>query len=127
MRRLVVVAVGTALAAALAFGAGAFALHVWPGQEADPSPRYTFIDAIGIVRTSLVRNVQCEGYGSGWKPRWGAEFQDRGTWLVGAWCINQPGIQLIQGIEVTETLWRLYEDSGQVIPLTDSAVALMQP
>jgi hypothetical protein len=94
MKRVAIAAVGLAVAAALAFGAGAFALYVWPGHEQAPSssPRYTWLEAIGVVRATLAHEATCVVPGvSEHKARWGAIGPHRGAWWVAAFCGEGEG------------------------------------
>jgi hypothetical protein len=176
MRRLGIVAVGLAVLVSLAFGAGAFALYVWPGQEQavsvraaptvspaptlppvpSPSPvpthppvptvslpRYTRDEAMGLVRAALQQQGYCpeavpaELYGipmtprAGTKSHWSANFdRQRRTWSVAEFCYpegqQEPPADLIPPPEQAN-IWELIEDTGQVIPLNESAAALMRP
>jgi hypothetical protein len=54
MKRLGIAAAGLAVAATLAFGAGAFALLVWPGRGAGDEPRFKEHIVISFVRASPI-------------------------------------------------------------------------
>jgi hypothetical protein len=137
MKRLAIAAVGLAVAAILAIGAGAFALYVWPGQEEvqqqapDLSPRYTELEATGIVRAALSRYPSCAAYANAFAVQWHAVFEaDGGKWQVVAYCEEGKSWD-VPGLEVpdprTVAVWYLCEDSGQLVPLSDLAVLLMTP
>jgi hypothetical protein len=127
MKRLALAAIGLAVVVALAFGAGAFALYVWPGQEeaASVSPRYTYVEAIGLVRARLPFGAKCRAYGVDREGNWGALWAGQGMWFVEVWCGDQNEPRMEEVWKKTGTEWHLCEDSGQVIPMTDNAAALM--
>jgi hypothetical protein len=130
MRRLAIAAVGLALVVALALGAGAFSLYVWPRNEQKAptlSPRYTYEEAIGLVRARLPFGAKCHtAYGFDQEGNWGALFdRDHGVWWVEVWCGDQKEPRMDDVWRGLGTEWHMYEDSGQVIPMTDNAAAFM--
>jgi hypothetical protein len=130
MRRLGIVAVELVAAVALVFGAGAFALYVWPGREEAPSvapPRYTSEEAIGIVRGALDHEGTCSTgplpQHSQYALHWNTTFHPgRGLWTVTAFCGEGEGAIWGGG-----GLWYLRDESGEVIPVSDLALDFMRP
>ena len=100
---------------------------VLPSPTPFPTARYSLDEAVGLVRAALDHEDQgvCPG-----KIRWAAEYSGGRSWLVAAACVAEfnygPPIGLIPP-GWNNRLWRLYEDDGRVIPLTDRAVEWMQP
>lgn len=128
MKRLTLLVVGLTLAAALSFGAGAFALFVWPGQQEAATlspPRYTYEEAIGLVRVRLPFGAKCSAYGVEREGNWGALFDNQGAWWVEMRCGDRDEPRMEEAWSGSGTEWRVYEDSGQVIPMTDNAAAFM--
>jgi len=130
MRRLGVAAVGVVVVGILTFGAGAFALYVWPGQKQAPRmPRYARYEVIGLVRAALQQEPTCAAH---YKIHWGAAFGG-GKWGVGASCYREteeepPVDRVLTGASwEAQAIWELVEDTGQIIPLTGQAAELMRP
>jgi hypothetical protein len=135
MKRLAIAAVGLAIAAALAFGAGAFALYVWPGKPTLPATGHYYPqEAVGRVRAVLQTEGQCTDPGQ--HIQWAAFVGDakRGCWDVGELCTAKEGMllwgtpqEVFSAAWGSDIKWEICEDDGVVIPLTDRAAEFMRP
>jgi hypothetical protein len=135
MRRLGIVAMALALVVVLAFGAGAFALYVWPGKESAPSlvaPRYSAVVAVGRVRAALETEGECKEETQ--HIRWAAyDEPQRDCWVVAELCRKEAGPPVLDSEEPladvagAEARWLICEEDGVVVPLTDLAASFMRP
>ena len=93
------------------------------------TPRYAPYEAVGFVRAALDHEGSCSGVRDAHFERWAAWFDAAGqSWLVSYFCSAESGpvLAVLPG-DTDLPVWRFYEDSNRVIPLTDYAADFMRP